>query len=207
MTADALFDASPRKRERAKAANREAILTGARLVFAEIGYDASTVRDIIRRTDLAAGTFYNYFKSKEEVFQALADDGARRFRPMLRHARENAASFEAYLRLAVTAYFRFRAEEHAELGANGPSLRARASTPEMMAVFQEVRGGIDDIIARGLAPPVDAEYLACACIGIAQEVGDCMLLRQPPDLEGAADFVCTMVLGGLERATRQAAGA
>jgi hypothetical protein len=108
--------------------------------------------------------------------------------------------------LAVSAYFRFRAEEHAEIGVNGPSLRARASTPEMMAVFQEVRGGIEDIIARGLAPPVDAEYLACACIGMAQEVGDCMVARKPPDLEQAAEFVCTMVLGGLERAMRLSNG-
>jgi AcrR family transcriptional regulator len=206
MTAEALSLASPRKREQAKAANREAILAGARIVFAEIGYDAATVRDIIRRTELAAGTFYNYFKSKEEVFQALADDGARRFRPMLRQARESAGSFEDYLRLAVSAYFRFRADEHVDLGTHGPALRARASTPEMTAVFQEVRGGIEDIIARGLAPPVDAEYLACACIGMAQEVGDCMLARQPPDLDQAAEFVCTMVLGGLERATRQARG-
>jgi AcrR family transcriptional regulator len=204
MTVAADLDASPRKRERAKAANREAILAGARLVFAEMGYEGATVRDIIRRTELAAGTFYNYFKSKEEVFQALADDGARRFRPMLRQARENANSFEAYLRLAVAAYFHFRAEEYKGIGVNGPSLRARASTPEMMAVFQEVRSGIEDIITRGLVPPVDAEYLACACIGIAQEVGDCMLMRDPPDLERAADFVCVMVLGGLERAKRLA---
>lgn len=195
---------SPGKRDQSKAANREAILVGARLAFAELGYDAATVRDIIRRTDLAAGTFYNYFKSKEEVFQALADDGARRFRPLLRHARENAESFEAYLRLAVTAYFRFRLEEHADLGVLGPALRARATTPEMMAVFQEVRSGIEDVILRGLVPPVDAEYLACACIGIAQEVGDCMLARSPTDLGHAADFVCTMVLGGLERASRHA---
>src|SRR5262249_45547626 len=64
------------KRERTKAANRTAILAAARKVFAQLGYEAATVRDIIRGTDLASGTFYNYFRSKEEVFEALADDGA-----------------------------------------------------------------------------------------------------------------------------------
>ena len=45
------------KREQTKVQNRQAILDAAREVFGELGYDASTVRDIIRRTGLAAGTF------------------------------------------------------------------------------------------------------------------------------------------------------
>lgn len=56
------------KREETKASNRQAIIDAARRVFAELGYGATTVRDIIRETELASGTFYNYFKSKEEVF-------------------------------------------------------------------------------------------------------------------------------------------
>jgi AcrR family transcriptional regulator len=95
------------KREKTKAANRQAILDAARAVFAQLGYEAATVRDIIRGTDLASGTFYNYFKSKEEVYEALADDGARRFRPILRMSRENAKSFQDYLHSAFVAYFQF----------------------------------------------------------------------------------------------------
>src|SRR5205085_12006715 len=37
------------KRERNKAANRAAILSAAREVFADIGYGASSIRDIVRR--------------------------------------------------------------------------------------------------------------------------------------------------------------
>jgi AcrR family transcriptional regulator len=141
------------RRERAKAANREAILAAARRTFAELGYEASTVRDIIRRTDLASGTFYNYFRSKEEVYDALADDSARRFRPILRAAREQTEGFEDYLRLALRAYFQFLVDENRG-GPNPVSDRrpnAHADTPEMMAVFAEVRESLDDAIARGLA--------------------------------------------------------
>src|SRR6185436_1007303 len=53
------------KREQTKVQNRQAILDAARDVFGEKGYEAATVRDIIRRTGLAAGTFYNYYRSKE----------------------------------------------------------------------------------------------------------------------------------------------
>ena len=52
-----------------------------------MGFAAATVRDIIRATPLASGTFYNYFKSKEEVYQALRDGMALAMRPRLREAR------------------------------------------------------------------------------------------------------------------------
>ena len=93
----------PGRRERSKAANRQSILDAARRVFAQLGYEAASVRDIIRGTDLASGTFYNYFKSKEEVFEALADDGARRFKPVLRAQRDRATSVEDYIHGAVHA--------------------------------------------------------------------------------------------------------
>src|SRR5581483_12294823 len=103
---------NPGKREQTKLANRQAILDAARAVFGELGYETATVRDIIRRTGLSVGAFYNYYRSKEEVFEALADDGARRFRPILHAVHEQATDFESYLRGAVRAYFEFTAREN-----------------------------------------------------------------------------------------------
>src|ERR1051326_802363 len=100
------------KREQTKVANRQAILDAAREVFGELGYDTATVRDIIRRTGLAAGTFYNYYRSKEEVFAALADDGARRFNPILKALRAEGLGFEVFVEKAIVAYFEFIADEH-----------------------------------------------------------------------------------------------
>ena len=187
------------KRERTKVANRQAILVAARRVFAELGYEAATVRDIIRGTELASGTFYNYFKSKEEVFDALADDGARRFKPILRMARENARSFEDYLRSAFVAYFHFIVEDNQFEGRPMPGRRphVRLDTPEMMAVYHEVRQSLEEAIAHGDVPKVDADYLACACIGIAQEVGSAMLRRTPADIAAASDFACDLILKGV----------
>ena len=53
------------KRAHAKEQNRRIILDAARRVFAQMGYSGATVRDVIRATPLASGTFYNYFRSKE----------------------------------------------------------------------------------------------------------------------------------------------
>jgi len=193
------------KREKTKAANRHAILVAARGVFAQLGYEAATVRDIIRGTDLASGTFYNYFRSKEEVFEALADDGARRFRPILRSAHENAKSFEDYLYSAFLAYFQFIVADNSLEGRPIDERRPhvlRMDTPEMMSVYQEVRQSLEEAIARGDAPRVDADYLACACIGAAQEVGAAMLRRSPPDIEGATNFATGLILKGLGGAAK-----
>ena len=70
------------KRAIVKAQNRRVILDAARHVFAELGYEQTTVRDIVRATSLASGTFYNYFKSKEAVFEALRDETAATLRPL-----------------------------------------------------------------------------------------------------------------------------
>jgi AcrR family transcriptional regulator len=207
MTANAAdeavaIEATEGRRERSKAANRQAILNAARRIFAQLGYDAATVRDIIRGTELASGTFYNYFKSKEEVFEALADDGARRFRPVLRAARENSTGFEDYIQIAVHAYFTFLVEEHRggahPIQDRGPHMRMR--TPETLAVYEEVRDSVVEVIRRGAAPQVDPDFFAAASIGIAQEVGEVMLRQANPDVDTAARFVTNFILGGVQRA-------
>ena len=191
----------PGKREQTKQANRQAILDAAREVFAEMGYDTATVRDIIRRTDLSVGAFYNYFRSREEVFEALADDGARRFRPILRACWEEARDFEGYLRAAIQAYSDFVVDEHENwearrpVGERHPHINMR--TPEMERVFEEVRDTFAAAIDKGGAPPVDADYLAAACIAIAREVGDRMLARRPIDTHAACDFAVKLILGGI----------
>ena len=190
---------SPGKREQTKLANRLAILDAAREVFGEIGFEAATVRDIIRRTPFSVGAFYNYYRSKEEVFDALADEGARRFRPILEAQSAKATDFESYLRAAVRAYFDFLASEHeawlVSASAREPLPHAR-NTPEILAVFEEVRSVLADVMDRGLAPKVDLDYLAAGCIAIAREIGDKMMERRPMDVEAATEFVVRLILGG-----------
>ena len=52
---------------------REAILRAATRVFARNGYFNSKVADIAREADVADGTVYLYFKSKEEILHSIFD--------------------------------------------------------------------------------------------------------------------------------------
>lgn len=54
-------------------ARRAQLLDVALTLFAERGYHATSIADIIERAGVARGTFYNYFKSKREIFERLLD--------------------------------------------------------------------------------------------------------------------------------------
>jgi AcrR family transcriptional regulator len=205
------YEAGPKprgKREQTKLNNREAILNAARDVFAELGYGATTVRDIIRQTGLASGTFYNYFKSKEEVFEALMDDGMRRIRPRLKADRIRSRTFEEFIRNAYRTYFDYLASDHTTfqmMRRNPNMLRVRMDTPEVLAGFEEIREYIEEDIREGSLPPVDSEYLMAALVGIAMEIGDRMILREQVDARTAAEFATTLVLKGFHGLPMKAA--
>jgi len=199
--ADTATLSSGGKRARSKAANRKAILDAARGVFARIGYDATTVRDIIRETELAAGTFYNYFKSKEEVFEAISDDSVRRFRPLLSRVREQSDTFHDYIRGAYQAYFQFLSDENDQAIQQGAPhialIGVRVDTPEMQTIFEEIRADCESALESEYTLSFDSEYLAAAAIGIAREIGDHMLQRRPIDVEYATNFSTAMLLSGV----------
>ena len=190
------------KRELTKIANRQAIMDAAREVFGELGYETATVRDIIRRTGLAAGTFYNYYRSKDEVYLALSAEGARQFAPLLKAQRAQSADWNEFVRAAIGAYFLFLSDAHKTWLARRPPEEVvphvHGETPEMAAVFNEVREAIVDEIAMGRAPAADPDYVAAACIAIARDVGERMLTRRPIDTQGATEFAVAMIQGGLQ---------
>ena len=52
---------------------RNEILDKAAILFETNGYNKTTINDILREVNIAKGTFYYYFKSKEEVMDAIID--------------------------------------------------------------------------------------------------------------------------------------
>ena len=188
------------KREQTKVQNRELILEAARQVFAELGFGATTVRDIIRATPLASGTFYNYFKSKEEVFQAIQDELALALRPRLRDERLKAKTVEEFISSTFRTFMEFVAEDHVNfrnIRHSADTTRIRIHTPEIVAGFEELREDIEKAIAQGLFPPVDADYLMAAIVGVAFEVADRMVVRESRDPAAAAAFATALFLGGI----------
>ena len=59
--------------QRARAERRSAVLAAARGIFADKGYHATSIDDIIEAAGIARGTFYLYFESKRAIFDELLD--------------------------------------------------------------------------------------------------------------------------------------
>jgi len=190
------------KRQRTKAQNRATILQAAREVFAELGYDAAGVRDIVRRTELASGTFYNYFPDKESVFRAVLDESAQDVRRRLRSARAGARTLAEFVGDAYRAWFEFLVEDRLMfelMQRNAGPIRSLFGDPILGAGVDELLEDLRSAMDRGDIPRFDADYMAGAMAGAALELGVRMAERCPPDVDGAAAFATELFLGGIAR--------
>ena len=190
------------KREQTKAANRDAILDAAREVFSEMGFGAASVRDIVRGTDLATGTFYNYFPDKESVLRALIEAAASEIRVEVRSARRAAETLEDFVASGFRAYFEHLASDRQLfelMQRNAGTIRVMFDQPAVGAGTDELTEDLRAGIAAGMIPDLDAEYLSRAMVGAAFEIAVLMLDREPTDVDGAVNFVTAIILGGIDR--------
>jgi TetR/AcrR family transcriptional regulator len=79
------------RRNREKEQRRQSILKAAEPLFFSKGYDAITMEDIAKGSQLATGTLYLYFRSKEELYFAIVLKGARILNDMLAAAEKSAS--------------------------------------------------------------------------------------------------------------------
>jgi AcrR family transcriptional regulator len=209
---DAPQAASPAgRRERNKARNREEILAAAREVFGRLGYEAATVRDVVRATDLSVGTFYEYFRDKEEVFFAVALEAIESLRARLRaERRDRRRDLADRVYRAYLSFFEFVVEERALFAVverNLEHVPASRDDDERRAI-DEAR----DDLAPDLLPATQTEeeldFVATAMIGTGLAVARRLIDRAPRDPSAAAAraarFCTDFTLAGLAGIRREA---
>ncbi|MGC8119241.1 TetR/AcrR family transcriptional regulator [Marinobacter sp. VGCF2001] len=200
------------KRELNRIRNHEAILAAARDCFREHGYDNSTIRDIVRRTGLAAGTFYNYFSSKQDIFAALLSNFLTSLNSNMSEQRQSATSAREFVHGAYLSLYSATARDPVvyELAhQNQRALRNLFGSDilglTMLTLEEDVRSAME----RKLLPQVDAGYLCAAFFGVAYDTSLLVARRahQKPELAqneamAAADFSTQLFIGGIPALAR-----
>jgi AcrR family transcriptional regulator len=202
MSARTPGEASGGRREERKAQNRAKLLEAARKVFADKGFGAATARDIVRETDLATGTFYNYFEDKQAVFLALLEEMGEQARAIAREQRlDSGRSIEERVANAFRVYFEWAVQQNDMFDV----FRRNAGVINFMRDREPFALGISELVEdmtvwadAGDIPPIDVEMLAVACVGMGFQVATHLVEREPPDIQAATRFCTRMFMGGLK---------
>jgi AcrR family transcriptional regulator len=198
------------RREQNKAENRAALLKAARSVFAEMGYGAAGVRDIVRRTDLASGTFYNYFKDKSEIFEAVVREMSVELQRRHRQGRAKARTAEEFFRSHISVYLNFVATDPEILafGRNNVTpIRMLIEKPDIQASAKQLYDDVCAAMDQGILPEVDPVMLVATLSGVLFEVSVIMVSRDPVDSEEATEFATRLMMGGIGSLPKRRPGA
>lgn len=197
-----------------KTARRQQLVDAAIAVFAGKGYRVASVADIIAQAGVARGTFYLYFQSKEEVFNAVLDRFFELFREMARRetARNylNPLALESRLRESLLEWLRFLLQ-HRQL-TKIVFRQAAAVDPDYERKYLEIVRATREHSAKAirflqairlLRSDLDPEFLNTLFYGVTiQIVLKAMNDPVDPDLEAIADQWIKLLRSGVLRSGR-----
>ena len=191
------------KRETNKETNRIKIIESGIEIFSKKGISETTVRDIIRNTGLASGTFYNYFKNKEEVLIAALDDAAYDLAKMLEKGRKKANNLEEFIEFQVDPFFEMVAklpELFFILSTNLEAVdRFTIQTPQMTLAIEDLKKDMELAIKNKIIPDVDIDYFSAVFSSVVEGVAiEYVTNNKKTDLELAKDFCINFLVKSLK---------
>ncbi len=183
-------------------ATRSQILKAAETVIGAKGYNEASISDITREAGVGQGTFYIYFKGKDDVFRQLVLEMGHITRHTLAEATRNASDRLAAERTGLKAFLAFVAKH--------PSLynivqEAQFVAPEAYkAYFRDFSDRYERLLAgaaeRGEIRPGDAEVRAWALMGIAKALGERFaVFGTKRSVEEVAEVASDLIQNGLRR--------
>jgi AcrR family transcriptional regulator len=191
------------RRERHKADVRQRLFEGALQLFQRRGYEGTAVQEICARADVAKGTFFNYFASKEHVLVAYHDrlkEGvlARLERRRFRSAR---AAVHATIAECARAVAAERALGRILLRVMfGSALLLEADARQEQRFLAWLRAHLEAGVARGeLSADLDLDlFLSLITAVLSATVVEWVLSEGAPGLEAQLEGRVALLFRGAE---------
>jgi len=190
----------PALRERYERRRREVIATAARL-FAERGYQETSMQDLTEATGLAAGGLYHYIESKDQLLFSICDD---LMEPLLERAREIVATDappEQQLRDLLRAWLAQIATHRDHMLVFAQERHVIEREPQWRRIraqrraFEQLLG---DVLARGEADGTmafpDRAFAQLALLGMVNYTPQWLNPRGRLSPEEIADGYCELLL-------------
>ncbi|MEU5418136.1 TetR/AcrR family transcriptional regulator [Streptomyces sp. NPDC001407] len=189
-----MTEPSPGRRERKKAATRQAIADAALRLFLERGYDQVSIRDIADAADVSTTTVFKHFSGKEAL---VFDQDADRESALVTAVRQRAAgqsvldalrqhALDTWLPIATHPQW----EAFTELVDSTPALRAYAD---------HMWTRHTDSLSAAIADEVGADHDDLACTALARFVLEIpALTRARQDHRAAVEAVFDILARGWE---------
>ena len=172
----------------------------ARAVFAEKGFDATTVSEIVARAGVAQGTFYLYFPSKISVVKTLVEELRSKIEQALRTSTAESSNLSEMIERSVEAAFRIMGEYSDVLALTHSGIRWLAAEEASSPVFAPYHALIAETIrsaqaAGAVSSTLHPEVTAVFIVGTIYYAADqCYVYHSPiaPEvyIKEAARFVC-----------------
>lgn len=197
---------SPARRRRMPRAEREAqILTVAEQVFADNGYQATTMDDIAERVGVTKPLIYDYFGSKDGLLIACVDKARAELADATEdafHALPAKSSLEAVMRAGIATFFEFIDHHALAFQLIHHESAAAMSTG---ADIERIRAQQSAVLVRGLrssfglahATDMMLEGYAEVVVGACERVAVWRTHRDDVSRDEATDLVMTAVWSGL----------
>lgn len=164
---------------------RRQIIDGACRVFLERGFDAASMGEIARAAGVSKGTLYVYFKSKEELFEAIVEEQCNAQAEQIFSFDSNDRDVEAVLTRLGDTFVHFLCRRPGGISPLRTVIAIADRMPELGAKFyragpalgiSSLKAYLGQQVAAGVLKPHDSEVVA------AQFIDSCLSLTFKPML-------------------------
>lgn len=195
--------------------SRTRLLDAAAAVFADHGYRAATVDQIVAAAELSKGTFYWNFSSKEELFEALLDERLDRPVRGLMELTRRAPADQPTASDVSAGLESLLADERELLLLAHEYWMAAVRDEEVARRYRRRQAALRDVLADALAArhaktgvplSVPAQSLATAFLALAEGLAGIALVDSEAVDGGLYGEVLSLVYEGLEARARAEGG-
>lgn len=196
------------RKERERQHKRQDIVEAARYVFAMRGFARATLDEIAERAEFGKATLYNYFQSKEELFELVIADAIDEFMDIATETclDESLSLHECYTRFTrellghLMANWSIYGLVMRELHKVETNTHIATLMPEFVLILA---GPLERAIEKGEVQPLPAPHVAMMFMTMVLSLFKSALHLQHPELLTSADKLATLDAEVIEGAIEQ----